>query len=128
MKMNLDKYKFQEIGEYYLEKSEIKCIYKVKKTERLSMVYLFEVDDEVKYIGKTIQGYIRPLSYHKNDVMITVRNGILNSCKEGQTVKIYARVEALNITIEDLELDLIESMEQALIKKYKPEWNNHIQS
>lgn len=98
----------------------------VDKAERVSLVYMFVVEDEIKYIGKTIQGHIRPLSYHKNNVMVDVRDGIFNACAEGGIVKIYTRRFDTPLMFEGLELDICEAYEQALITKYKPAWNNHI--
>ena len=119
--------KFKKIGRYSINKTEVFCDYEVKKTERLSIVYAFVVEDEIKYFGKSIQGYRRPLSYHKNHVMKTVQNGIFDCCHNNQVVDIYARKDDLEIKVDSLNLDIIEALEQALIKKYQPLWNNHIQ-
>lgn len=59
--------------------------------------------------------------------MDTVRQGILNACEKGETVQIFVRTEDLSIQFEGLTLDIIEALEQALIKKFRPDWNNHIQ-
>ena len=58
--------------------------------------------------------------------MKDVKNGIAQACAQGKTVDVYARSINLMITMEDLELDVSQALEQALISKYKPEWNNHI--
>lgn len=98
----------------------------VDKNRRVSLVYMMVVDDVVKYIGKTIQGFVRPLSYHKNKVMIDVNNGINETCTSGKTVEVYIRMFDTPLVFEEMELDICEAYEQALITKYKPEWNNHI--
>ena len=120
---------FSEIGYYHLRQDGIADVVLgegVQKHLRLSLVYMLVVDEEIKYIGKTIQGYIRPLSYHKNRVMSDVNGGITEECSKGRIVKIYARKFDEPFMYEGLELDLCEAYEQALISRYKPQWNNHI--
>jgi predicted GIY-YIG superfamily endonuclease len=58
---------FVYIGRYIKDGGEVSIDVRkdVKKTERKSLVYILISGDKVKYIGKTIQGYLRPLSYHK---------------------------------------------------------------
>ena len=120
---------FVKIGYYHLTEDGVcdTVLHEgVQKYLRVSLVYMFVVDEDIKYIGKTIQGYIRPLTYHKNKVMSDVNGGITEECSKGKIVKIYARKFDKPFIFEDLELDLCEAYEQALISKYKPEWNNHI--
>lgn len=120
---------FVKIGYYHLAQDGVADVVLhegVKKYLRESLVYMFVVDEDIKYIGKTIQGYIRPLTYHKNKVMSDVHEGINEECSKGNKVNIYARKFNKPFLYEDLQLDLCEAYEQALISKYKPEWNNHI--
>lgn len=120
---------FIKIGYYHLADDDVMdvVLYSgVQKSLRVSLVYMLVVDGEIKYIGKTIQGYVRPLSYHKNKVMGDVNNGITEECSKGKRVEIFARKFDKPFEYEGLELDLCEAYEQALISKYKPEWNNHI--
>lgn len=124
--MDFEKNKFILLGEYYLAKSEVHRTSFVKVSERLSLVYLLVSENQIKYIGKSVQGYRRPLNYHKNSVMNKVRQGIINECQEGRIVSVYGRSENLTLPFEGLELDLIEAYEQALIVKYSPLWNNYI--
>jgi hypothetical protein len=100
--------------------------YVQSRTERISLVYAFIVDDSIKYLGKTIQGYSRPFNYIKNTVMKDVQSGILETLNNGGFVDILVKTENLSHKLDDLALDLCESYEQALITKYKPAWNNHI--
>lgn len=127
IQQTLEILKFKKIGHYYLVNGEVSCNYTVKKTQCLVIVYAFVLGENIKYFGKSTRGYIRPLSYHKNDIMKTVRKGITDSCMNSQEVSIFARTEDLTIEFEGLELNVAESLEQALIKKFKPTWNNHIQ-
>lgn len=79
------------------------------------------------YIGKTIQGFRRPFGYHKNTIMKTVNLGISNMLNKGGKVEILVRKENVNMDMDGMQLNLIEAIEQALISKYKPAWNNFSQ-
>lgn len=125
--MDIKQLKFNKIGEYLKINNEIVCSFTVKKTKRLSIVYMFSVDGKIMYIGKSIQGYSRPLSYHKNKVMASVRNGIIDACNKNKVVEVLIRKDDLEISFEGFKLDIIEAFEQSLIKSVKPSWNNHIQ-
>ncbi len=120
--------KFINIGHYYgTNEGRVDVLCEgIRKSDRVSLVYIMTVDDEIKYIGKTIQGYVRPLSYHKNKAMADVNRGILEVCMQGKSVNIYVRKFDEPLIFEGLEMDICEAYEQALISKYKPEWNNHI--
>jgi hypothetical protein len=115
------------IGQYESAHSgEVLRVSHVKKiTERLPLVYaMFSEKGECLYIGKSIQGFSRPLGYHKNGVMKDVQNGLVGEASAGRKVLIYARSRNFIIEHEGLELNLVHSFEQALIKKHKPRWNN----
>ena len=91
--------------------------------------YLKTVADEtVRYVGKTVQGYSRPLNYHKNDVMTDVRDGIRAELQAGRSVTVWAKTDGLHATHEGLELNLIEAIEHALIRQLSPAWNNQTQA
>lgn len=127
----LIKHSFKKIGEYSWQNNKVECKYKaydVKKTEVLSLVYAMVIDNCITYIGYTTQGYKRPLGYHKNNVMKKVKTGIENACRANKTVTIYARSTLLTHTIEDLELDISQAIEQALISQYQKLliWNSHV--
>jgi len=123
------KYKFEKIGEFVLENNipERKLDPSIKITDRLDLVYAFLVNDQCKYIGKTIQGYSRPVGYHKNKVMKTTHEGILQSLTSNFTVEIFVRSQNVSIEFDGLKLNIIEPIEQALISLYNPEWNTLIQ-
>lgn len=97
-------------------------------TKRLPLVYAIFADEECRYVGKTIQGFSRPLNYHKNDVMVDVRDGILRELKAGRTVTVLAKTDGLRASHEGLELNLIEAIEHALIREHSPLWNNQVQA
>ncbi len=120
----LQNLKFKKIGSYSMVNEEPKCEYTVKKTTRKSIVYAFVCNNEMKYFGKSIQGYGRPLSYLKFNAMKTVRDGIIECCKAGDVVDVYIREDNLTINYDGLDLNIIEALEQALITHYQPNWNN----
>jgi hypothetical protein len=94
---------------------------------RKNLVYAMFIGDDLVYVGKTIAGPGRPLSYHKNDVMKNVRGGLEKATAEGLTVEVYAKSTNLVVEHEGLKLNIVEAFEQALISKYNPEWNSAVQ-
>lgn len=119
---------FIKVASFCADGTRVDCILEdgVDRYQRISLVYMMVVEDDIRYIGKTIQGLIRPLSYHKNDVMKDVKSGIHESVNAGKQVDVYCRMFDNPLMFEGLELDICEAYEQALISKYKPAWNNHI--
>jgi hypothetical protein len=120
---------FQKIGAYHLQPDgTVKRSSSVTVTMRKPLVYGIFCDGICKYLGKTIQGYSRPLNYHRNDVMKTVRDGIQTSLENEMSVEVYAKETNLVLHHEGLELNAVEAIEQALITRHKPEWNNFVQA
>jgi hypothetical protein len=120
-------HRFCRIGEYLLTATgAIQRVADVQITDRLPLVYAIFSEDEPRYIGKTVQGYSRPLGYHKNDVMTGVRDGIAAELRAGRSVTVWVRTEQLHTDYEGLRLNLIDAIEMALIKKYLPPWNNQV--
>ena len=126
----LEKYNFFKIGTFYDGNGSVdrRTEPGVNVTTRLPIVYALVVGDQVMYIGETIQGYTRPLNYHKNEVMSDVRDGIISSVSQGLNVDVFVRTKDLEFEFEGLLLNLRVSLEAALIKKYTPPWNNKIES
>ncbi|MFN5890974.1 MAG: hypothetical protein ACK448_11315 [Bacteroidota bacterium] len=116
---------FVESGYYFLQNEKVN-VTKINK-DRASLVYAFIVNHTVYYVGKTVQGFIRPFGYHKNEVMIKVKYGIEQFVFNNCNVSIYT----LLIKDEDfllwkgLKLNIVEAVEQALITKFSPEWNKY---
>lgn len=126
--------KFQQSNFYYVGKYtrgdgfKIKQITdpSIKKSDKLNLVYTLLIDGECMYVGKTVQGYSRPLNYHKNEVMKDVKTGIEKAVADGKEVEVYVRTFTEPIKYEDLKLEIFLSYEMALISKYKPKWNNQM--
>jgi hypothetical protein len=120
---------FQPIGSYHLQRDgTVHRTATVPVTRRRPLVYALFTEEECRYVGKTVQGYGRPLGYHKNDVMTGVRDGIRDALRAGSRVSVWAKTEGLHATHEGLELNLIEAIEHALIRRLDPAWNRQVQS
>lgn len=118
---------FRCIGEYHLtEQGGVRRSARVKITQRVALVYAIVSDDDVRYIGTSVQGYSRPLGYHKNEVMTDVRDGIVAELRAGRRVTVWARTERLHVDHDGLRLNVIDAIEMALIKQYRPTWNNQV--
>ena len=121
---------FKEIGYYSLEKDDVireKTDESINITDRAFLVYILIYKGDCMYIGKTKQGYARPLRYHKNNVMKDVRDGIKDVITQnGGSVNIICREFKVDdkYSIEGLNLNIYSAYEEALIKKYDPKWNN----
>lgn len=108
-----NKYHFRKIGEFVLENGiPIRRLDpSIKITDRLDLVYSFFVNEQCKYIGKTIQGYSRPTGYHKNKTMKTTNEGILQCLNNNMTVDILVRSNNVSIEFDGLKLNIIEPIE-----------------
>jgi len=127
MKFNQENFYF--IGKYTKgNDSEVKQITdaSIKKSDKLNLVYTLLIDGECMYVGKTVQGYSRPLNYHKNEVMKDVKAGIEEAISNGKEVEVYVRTFTEPVEYEDLKLEIFLSYEMALIGKYRPEWNKEM--
>ncbi len=119
---------FVKIGEYKSigENPEYEQFIGKSKSKVIPIVYLFVVENGMKYIGESRRGYSRPLSYNKNKVMLKQRKAIETILKQSKTVEVYALEIKNEITVVngmEIESYLAQDYEKALIKKYKPEWN-----
>lgn len=126
MKKELKKLKFTKIANYTynIKQKNIECKdILVDRAETLYLVYVLVANNKIMYIGKTKQGYIRPLGYHKNNVMLRVKDGITQECKKGGSVDVFVRTDDFEITFEKININVYESLETALIQKFNPEWN-----
>jgi len=131
-KQYLEKNNFHQIGEYYLINNELKRNYKKYTNELLSkgrkLVYAFIVDDLVMYIGKTKQGFKRPLSYHtdynNNKKTRGVHKGIREVISKSK-IEVFARVFKHEIKVENIEIKInpYVGYEEALINNFTFKWN-----
>lgn len=128
----VEKYDFKKIGEYTKENGDnlVNTHSLVNNSLRFKLVYALISEGEVKYIGKTIQGYKRPLNYLNNNVMHRVQNGIKYQLENGHNVDIYIRCHDFDL-LENLEnklpiMNVFSAFEEAIIKEFKPSWNSQV--
>ena len=122
--------KFNFIGEYFRNDAgevDVKSSEDKLSNKKNRLVYLFVVEDKVKYVGSTKRGYKRPLQYHskinKKHKLRKVHSGIKEVLDSGRKIQVYARVFN-NIEFEDLSLNLFLAYEEALIEKFGADlWN-----
>jgi hypothetical protein len=125
----ISKHKFRLIGTYDQgPDGESKRSSVVKISERKNIVYCMFIGEDLMYVGKTVRGVSRPLTYHKNPKMLNVKDGIKNANSQNIRVEVYAKFEGLELEHEGLKMNIIEAFEQAIITKYNPEWNKFKQS
>jgi hypothetical protein len=126
----LKEWKFNLIGEYFLnDAGEVDIKSNVNKvSERKRLVYLFDVENKVMYVGSTKRGYKRQLRYHSNinkkHKLRKVHSGIKEVLDSGEKVHIYARIfENIEMEFEGLSLNPFLAYEEALIERLDPDWN-----
>jgi len=120
----ITQFNFFNIGSYTSQDGTV-VRHKIGKHIKQSLVYAMFVDGVCMYIGKSVAGTGRPLSYHKNNVMINVRDGIRSVIAEGKTVEVYVKTCNLSVDHHGLTLNIAEALEQALISKNSPAWNRY---
>jgi hypothetical protein len=124
----VDNYYFVKIGEYNLVNNDLERNIITNKllTKECKLVYAFIVDDLVMYIGKTKQGFCRPLSYHRDynnsKKSRSVHEGIREVISKSK-IEIFARVFK-PITFEKFKINPYVGVEEAIIENYRLEWNN----
>ena len=128
----VDNYCFEKIGEYSLQNNDMisNDIGFVKEilNKRKKLVYAFVVDDLVMYVGKTKQGFKRPLSYHRDynnsKKKRAVHEGIREVISENK-IEIFARVFEDDIKVENIKIKInpYVGVEEALISNCTLKWN-----
>lgn len=118
---------FELAGTYKFinDKTCLKSAANVNRSERVSLVYALIVNGSICYLGKTVQGYNRPFSYHKNRIMSKVRDGIKDELINGYDVEVWCMRFEEPLTWNGLDLNIIEAVEQALITQVEPKWNKY---
>lgn len=124
----VDNYFFDKIGEYYLVNNDLERNIITNKllTKERKLVYAFIVDDLVMYIGKTKQGFYRPLSYHRDYNNSKKRRSVHEGIREvisKSKIEIFARVFK-PIPFEKFKINPYVGVEEAIIENYRLEWND----
>lgn len=109
---------FQQVGEFYLDHGEID--FELEKMEKETGIYVFVVNDSVKYVGETkVKGGLKKRIYHYKNLGPSQKTNIrLNKkIKEGLE-------KGQNFEIWFYNLD---HLEKELISELTPDWNQSLQ-
>ncbi len=120
----ISQYKFRKIAAY-INDNGTPAVKRYTKHTYQPIVYALLVDGVCMYIGKSMPGTIRPLSYLANKRMYRVRNGIISAIEQGKEVEIYIKTSKLTRKSEGRTINIAEGFEQSLIAEYDPAWNRY---
>lgn len=118
---------FEESGYWFLENGEISfSLFKFQK--ETNVLYAFVVDDQVMYIGKSVQTLGKRMYLYKNcepSQRTNVRNrAAIKACLEkGLSVKIYAFIQKASMEFKGFPINLAAGLEDNLISALNPDWN-----
>jgi hypothetical protein len=94
-----------------------------------NILYSFVIEDEIKYIGKSIKTISQRLNGYKNPNItqrtnFRLNNLIIEKLKEGKNVEIYLFVDKAELSYKGKNINLSAGLEDNLIAEYLPEWNS----
>jgi hypothetical protein len=118
---------FKKVGKWSFEKGIFKFELNDNYTNK-NILYSFVIDNDIKYIGKSIKtisqrlnGYRKPnISQRTN---FRLNNLIIEKLKTGKKVEIYLFVDNSNLSYRGKEINLSAGLEDNLIADFLPEWN-----
>jgi len=98
-------------------------------TEGENVLYAFVIDEDVRYVGKTartIKDRMRNIEYadSSQQTNIKLQGHIKDLLEEGKDVDVYSLVDDGLIHYGRFHLNLAAGLEDDIIGKLKPEWNN----
>lgn len=125
---NLIEIGFYQIGEWKLNNKSLEFDLK-KNPHSNNILYFFESNNIILYIGKTTQGTIKRMKgYSKpgKDQRTNIKNNknIIEMLEKGNKVNIYILEDKEDLKYGDFHINLPAGLEDELIKKYCPKWNN----
>ncbi len=94
-----------------------------------NILYSFVIENEIKYIGKSIKTISQRLNGYKNPNItqrtnFRLNNLIVEKLKEGKEVEIYLFVDKAELNYKGKNINLPAGLEDNLIAEYLPEWNS----
>ena len=118
---------FEESGYWSLENNDIAFNLFKSQTET-NILYAFVVDDQVVYIGKSVQSLFKRMYLYKNfgpSQYTNIRNhaSIKDCLEQGKTVRIYALIQKVPMEYKGIPINLASGLEDNLISLLKPNWN-----
>lgn len=117
---------FKKVGKWSYQDNKIKLELKEMENEE-GVLYSFVVDEEIKYIGKTIQKLVKRMKGYENPGKTQATNIRNNSSIQqildlGNEVDIFC-FKGEKTFYKDYEVNIAAGLEDNLIDKLKPEWN-----
>ncbi|WP_177432941.1 GIY-YIG nuclease family protein [Pseudomonas sp. o96-267] len=95
---------------------------------RHNVLYAFVVNNEVKYVGKTIKTLMQRMRWYRKPSKTQITNirnnsNIVKCLQQGDVVDIYVLPDSGLIHYGVFHLNLAAGLEDSVIKKLNPEWN-----
>jgi hypothetical protein len=119
---------FKQVGTWSISGNKLELNLNVGHKTK-DVLYGFVIDNDIKYIGKTIEELQKRLYGYKNPGP-TQRTNIKNNKKindsliSGKIIKIYALLDTEPIKYKSVKINLAAGLEDVLIKELSPEWND----
>ena len=118
---------FKKVGKWSFENSSFQYELNENYTTK-NILYAFVIDNEIKYIGKSIKtisqrlnGYRRPnISQRTN---FRLNNLIIEKLREEKEVEIYLFEDNAELNYKGKKINLSAGLEDNLIAEFLPEWN-----
>jgi hypothetical protein len=118
---------FKKVGKWSFENSSFQYELHENYTTK-NILYSFVIENEIKYIGKSIKtisqrlnGYRRPnISQRTN---FRLNNLIIEKLREGKEVEIYLFEDNAELNYKGKKINLSAGLEDNLIAEFLPEWN-----
>ena len=125
---NINELGFEKVGKWSFKNELFKFELNDNYTNR-NILYSFVIEDEIKYIGKSIKTISQRLNGYKNPNItqrtnFRLNNLIIEKLKEGKEVEIYLFVDNAELNYRGKNINLSAGLEDNLIAEYLPEWNS----
>jgi hypothetical protein len=91
------------------------------------VLYVFIVDDIVRYTGKSKRSLVKRMGNYRNDasqsVDVRVAGEIKQCLEDNKSVAVYALFDSGLLRYGPFSLNLISGLEDGIIDAFKPDWN-----
>jgi hypothetical protein len=119
---------FEKVGKWSFKNELFKFELDENYTNR-NILYSFVIENEIKYIGKSIKTISQRLNGYKNPNITQRTNFRLNNLikeelKGGKEVEIYLFIDIAELNYRGKNINLSAGLEDNLIAEYLPEWNS----
>jgi hypothetical protein len=113
---------------WFIENNELLQYDLISFNSEKNILYCFECNDTVKYIGKTVKtvsqrmyGYKKPSESQRTN--LRVNKEIKKFLKNEKEIDIYILIDNGLLNFGDFRINIAAGLEDTLIAEYKPEWN-----